>query len=73
MANRNFFSGLKRRNVFRAGAFYAANYPRALDYLEQASATDPQWTMHLKVYHVFDSLRTEPRFIALMKKCHFDQ
>jgi len=49
------------------------DHARALGYLEQASATDSQWMMYLKVDRVFDPLRTEPRFIALMKKCHFDQ
>jgi TolB-like protein len=46
---------------------------RALDYLEQAAATDSQWMMYLKIDRIFDTLRDDPRFIALMKKCHFDQ
>lgn len=45
----------------------------ALDLLEQASATDSQWMMYLKIDHVFDSLRADPRFVALMKKCHFEK
>jgi TolB-like protein/Flp pilus assembly protein TadD len=46
---------------------------RAIDLLEQASADDSQWMMYLKIDRIFDPLRTNPRFVALMKKCHFDQ
>jgi serine/threonine-protein kinase len=46
---------------------------RAMDLLEQASSDDSQWMMYLKFERIFDPLRTNPRFIALMKKCHFDQ
>ncbi len=46
---------------------------RALDLLEQASAADSQWMMYLKIDHIFDSLRADPRFVALMKKCHFEK
>jgi TolB-like protein len=46
---------------------------RAMDLLEQASSDDSQWMMYLKFERIFDPLRANPRFIALMKKCHFDQ
>jgi adenylate cyclase len=47
------------------------NHALALDYLEQANAADSQWMMYLKIDRVFDPLRADSRFIALMKKCHF--
>jgi eukaryotic-like serine/threonine-protein kinase len=46
---------------------------RALDYLEQAYASDTQWLGWLKNDRTFDPLRSEPRFAALMKKLHFDR
>jgi serine/threonine-protein kinase len=46
---------------------------RALDLLEQASAADSQWMMYLKIDRIFDSLRADPRFVVLMKKCHFEK
>ena len=46
---------------------------RAMDLLEQASADNSQWMMYLKTDRVFDPLRANPRFIALMKKLHFAQ
>ena len=45
---------------------------RAMDLLEQASAAESQWMMYLKTDRIFDPLRAQPRFIALMKKCRFD-
>ena len=45
---------------------------RAMDVLEEASAADSQWMMYLKIDRVFDPLRSNPRFVALMKKCNFE-
>ena len=53
--------------------FGLGDLKRAMDLLEQASADDSQWMMYLKIERIFDPLRGDPRFIALMKKWHFDQ
>ncbi len=44
---------------------------RALDYLEQAYEADSQWLGWLRNDRIFDPLRSEPRFISLMKKVGF--
>jgi TolB-like protein len=44
---------------------------RALDHLEKAYASDTQWLGWLKNDRVFDPLRPEPRFAALLKKLKF--
>ena len=44
---------------------------RALDYLEQAYDTNSQWMPYLRGDRIFDPLRSEPRFAALMKKMGF--
>ena len=46
---------------------------RALNYLEQAYAADSQWLGWLKLDKAFDPLRSEPRFMALLKKLRFDK
>ena len=46
---------------------------RAMDYLEQAYSEHSQWLCWLKMDRIFDPLRKEPRFIALMKKVHLDK
>jgi len=46
---------------------------RALDGLEEAYKAKSQTLMWLKMDHMFDPLRREPRFIALLKKLNFDK
>ncbi len=46
--------------------------PRAVSLLEQAYALDSQWLGWLKNDRVFDPLRVDPRFVALMKKLNFE-
>jgi adenylate cyclase len=46
---------------------------RGLDGLEKAYQVRSQWLAGLKVDKVFDLLRSEPRFIALLKKVGLDQ
>lgn len=45
---------------------------RALDHLEQAQASDSQWMGWLKEDRVFNTLHSEPRYIALKKKLRFE-
>ena len=44
---------------------------RALDYLEQAYAASSELLVWLKIDKIYDPLRSEARFIALMKKVNF--
>ncbi len=45
----------------------------ALDGLEAALASDSQWLVWLKMDRMFDDLRGEPRFAALLTKLHLDR
>ncbi len=44
---------------------------KALEYLEKAYAEDSQWLGWLKMDPIFDPLRSEPRFQALLKRLNF--
>ena len=44
---------------------------QALTDLEAALAADSQMMAWIGQDHIFDSLRQEPRFIALLKRMHF--
>jgi len=59
--------------AFNLAVIYLAmgDHKLALDYLERAYAADSQWMGWLHKDRMFDPLRTEPRFIALMKKLGF--
>ena len=48
------------------------NHERALDGLEKAYEARSQWMLWLKMDRIFDPLRSEPRFIALLKKVGLD-
>jgi len=49
-------------------ALGAGDNARAVSYLEQAYAMDSQWLGWLGRDRVFDPLRSDPRFVALVKK-----
>ena len=52
---------------------YAAlgDYSTALDYLEEAYEDREGWLVLLKVEPLYDNLRPEPRFQAILEKMHF--
>jgi hypothetical protein len=45
----------------------------AIDCLERADAADSQWLGWLKKDRMFDPLRSEPRFVALLKQLKLAQ
>jgi len=47
------------------------DHARALDYLEQAYVANSQQLVWLKVDPMYDPLRSEPRFVALMQRMNF--
>ncbi len=47
------------------------DHGRAVEYLERAYAADSQWMGWLNKDRIFDPLRTDPRFVALLKKLQF--
>ncbi|HSP93167.1 MAG TPA: protein kinase [Thermoanaerobaculia bacterium] len=51
----------------------SGDHARAVAYLEQAYASDTQWLGWLRNDRIFAPLRSEPRFVALMKKLGFDK
>jgi len=46
---------------------------QALDNLERALAADSQMMAWIGRDHIFDPIRSQPRFVALLKKMHFAQ
>ena len=72
---------LKKRSLrgsvapFNMALFHAGlgDRQRALDDLEKAYASDSEWLGMLKYDRAFADLRSEPRFVALLKKLRLDK
>jgi hypothetical protein len=54
-----------------AGVSRIGDHARALDNLEKAYDADSQLLAWLGQDAMFDSLRSEPRFVELLRKLHF--
>ncbi len=57
----------------RAWAYLGMGERGALDGLEKAYRAHSQLMNMLKMDRIYDPLRSEPRFIALMKKVNFEK
>jgi len=49
------------------------DHGRAISYLEQAYASDSQWLGWLRADRIYDPLRADPRFVALLKKLGLEE
>jgi TolB-like protein len=49
------------------------DHARAVSYLEQAYASDSEWLGWLGPDRIFDPLRSDPRFVALLKKLGLEE
>ena len=60
---------------FNLAAIYVeiGDRERALDDLEKAYAATSPWLMIFKKDRMFEALRSDPRFIALIKNLHLNQ
>jgi hypothetical protein len=73
--SRNFLSELKRRNVYKvAVAYFATIYlglgqkEKCLDWLEKSYEQQDSACWYLMIDQIYDSVRNEPRFQALVQK-----
>jgi len=69
MASRQYVSPLAEAEIYIG----LGDRQRALDKLEQVYKTGSSMLAWLKVDHIYDPLRSEPRFIALLKKVGLDK
>jgi tetratricopeptide (TPR) repeat protein len=49
------------------------DHGRAVSYLEQAYASDSEWLGWLGRDRIFDPLRSDPRFAALLRRLRFEE